>query len=286
MKKIILTAAIILWAASAAPAQVVSFKLAGGLTSIDGSDYNQALTGLNRILEDTSSSLTGRFEPLRSGLHFQAEIINWFFPAFGVGLGGGYYRVSRENTVTGQGLSSGVPYDFLSTVSARVSAIPIFINLHVLLRPLSRLAVDVFAGPVFQVVQFNFENTLISSFGSLDQTETFTASQTAFGGQAGLGLNLDLFPGASLVVEGCQRFGRVANLQGNWSLRGTSDLGPINQTSAEAVAWYYELAAGAVYPRLGFFGSGGPAGEGVSNARKAELDLSGLVVSAGVKLSF
>jgi opacity protein-like surface antigen len=286
MKKVFLGLAITLWTAAAAPAQLVSFQLTGGLTWINGDDYNQGLTGLNRYLQDTSSSLAGAYELLDSGLNVQVEIINWFTPHIGVGLGGGYYRVSRENTVSGGGLASGMPYDFRSTYSARVSAIPFFLNLHVLVRPLPMLSLDVFAGPVFQVVQFNFENPMTLSLDSTNQVETFTASQTSLGGQAGLGLNFDLFPGVSLVAAGGYRFGRVSNLQGNWSVLGTSALGPINLSSSVYDLWYYEFTQGATYPRFGFFDDNGPSGAGISGARRADINLSGLTVSAGVKFSF
>jgi len=286
MKNAALGLMILLLAASAAPAQIVSFKLAGGLTRIDGGDYNQGLAGLNRYLSDTSTSLQGTFDPLRNGLHFQTEIINWFFPGFGVGLGGGYYRVSRESTVTGRGEASGVAYDFESTYSAKVSVLPFFLNVHALLHPLPNVGIDIFAGPVFSIVQFNFENPLTISQPSTSLTETFTASQTSLGGQAGVGLAVTLFRGVSLVADACYRFGSVSKLQGNWALRGTSDLGSVNLSSSVYDLWLYQETQMATYSRIGFFDEAGPSGAGLSGAHLADISLSGFSVSAGIKLDF
>jgi hypothetical protein len=36
----------------------------------------------------------------------------------------------------------------------------------------------------------------------------------------------------------------------------------------------------------GFFDAAGPTGEGISGARKAEINLSGLTLTAGLKLNF
>jgi len=271
--------------AVAAHPQAVSLKLTGGLTWIGGGDYNLGLSGENRLLGDTLSAMSGAFQPLGHGSQGQIEMTHNINAHLAVGLGGGYYRVSRDGRVTDEGLLSGSPFGLDSTITGKASVIPLFINLHYLTRVVSRLSLDVFAGPVFEVVQFNFENSLSTTLLTTQTTEKFTASQTAFGGQAGLGLNFEIINGVSFVAEGCYRYAKVTDLQGNWSLLGTSSLGPVNQTSSISYMWFYRLAAGSTYDQFGFYDTA-PQGASISGARHAQIDLSGFVASAGFKFSF
>jgi hypothetical protein len=267
-------------------AQMVSFKLTGGLTWINGDDYNAGIAGQNLLLADTSTSLSGAYESLARGPNIQFEITNYFNPHVGIGLGGGYAHFSADGTVAGRVLQSGLPTDFESTYRARVSAVPFFLNFHYLARLGSRLGLDLFAGPVFWVVQFHFENPLTLSLDTTQQTETFTASQTGLGGQAGLAVDINLASGLAFVVQGSYRFGRVTDLTGNWAILGASDLGPINLSGSDYSAWFYLLTSGSTYDQFGYFDAAGPVGADISQARHAEIDLSGATLSAGVKLSF
>lgn len=271
--------------AIAAYPQAVSLKLTGGLTWVNGGDYNLGLSGENRLLGDTLSAMSGAYQPLNNGFHGQVEIMHNLNPHLAVGLGGGYYRVSREGRVTGNGLVLGIPFSLDSTVTAKVSVIPFFINLHYLTRLASRLSLDLFAGPVFEVVQFNFQNSSTTTLLSAQTTETFTASQTAFGGQAGLGLDFEIIKGVSIAAEGLYRYAKITDLQGNWALLGTSSLGPVNKTSSVSDMWFYRLTAGSTYDQFGFFDTV-PQGASISGARRAEIDLSGFTATAGVKFSF
>jgi hypothetical protein len=271
--------------AAAAYPQTVSLKLTGGLTWIDGGDYSLGLSGENRLLGDNLSAMSGAYQPLDHGLQGQIEMIHNINSHLAVGLGGGYYRVSREGRVTGSGLVLGVPFALDSTITAKVSVIPFFINLHYLAHVASRLSLDIFAGPVFEVVQFNFQNSSSTTLLTTQTTEKFTASRTAFGGQAGLGLNFEIIKGVSFVAEGCYRYAKVTDLQGNWSLLGTSSLGPVNKTSSISTMWFYRLTAGSTYDQFAFFDTA-PQGASISGARRAEINLSGFIASAGFKFSF
>jgi hypothetical protein len=285
MKKCLFGLVVFAMVATAAHPQTVSLKLTGGLTWINGGDYNLGLSGQNRLLGDTLSSLSGAYLPLNNGFHGQVEIIHNLNPHLAVGLGGGYYRVSREGRVTGGGLILGVPFSLDSAVTAKVSVIPFFINLHYLALVVSRLSLDVFAGPVFNVVQFNYVNASSTTLLAAQTTETFTASHTAVGGQAGVGLNFEIIKGVSFVAEGCYRYAKVKDFQGNWSRLGTSSLGPVSQTSSVSDMWFYRLNVGSTYDQFGFFDSI-PQGSSISGARRAEIDLSGFNASAGFKFSF
>jgi hypothetical protein len=285
MRKVTLSLAFLLIATALAYPQRVSFKLMGGLTWINGDDYNKGIVGQNQYLKATTTSMSGAYEKLSSGLKFQAEVINYLNPRMGIGLGGGYFRTSNESKVTSHGLLVDVPYDNESTYNAKVSVIPFFLNFHYLARPAPKLRLDLFAGPVFSIVQFNFQNPSVTPTSSTTETVAFTASIAAIGLQGGLGLNFEITPNIALVADGSFRYGKVSNIKGNWSDIVNSPSGTTVNSNAEYYLWYYENTQGGSYPQIGFYDKNGPTAGSISGARKADINLSGLVILAGIKFS-
>jgi len=286
MRKTVLFLSILFIAAAAAPAQLISFKLTGGLTWIDGDDYNKGIASRNRYIQDITTTRTGSYRELTSGLQALGEIVVHTRSGFAVGFGGGYYRLGQDSTVTGQGIQSDTAFDFTSTFKPRLSVIPLFINLHYFLPLASKAKLDLYAGPLFQVVQYTFENPSTMSIDAVSQTVTYTASQTSFGFQAGLGLSCDIMPGVALILDGCYRNAKVTDIMGNWAILGTSAAGTINQSSSEYYVWAYDWFSAGTYSFVDFFDKNGPAGDFISGARKAVIHLSGITATAGLKIFF
>lgn len=287
MRKTILSSFLLLGAAAFVYPQHVSFKLTGGLAWINGDDYSSGIAGENKYIKDTSLTMSGAYKTLESGANLQFEIINYLNPRLGVGIGGGYYRLANKSKVTNQGTLSDAPFDTESTYKTRLSVIPLFLNFHYFLRVAAKTSLDVFAGPVFQIVQFNFENPSKTSILSTDHTVSFTASKTSLDIQGGLGLNYEVSSGVALILEAGYRRGRISDIKGNWADLGDSASGPISNSSAEYFMWTYnEIVQGNVYQRIGYFDKNGPVGDSISGARKADLKLSGLTAAAGLKFSF
>jgi len=286
MRKAVLFLSILFIAAAAAYPQLISFKLTGGLTWISGDDYNKGVAGRNQYIRDTTTTMSGAYKELTGGLNLLGEIIVHTRSHWAVGFGGGYYSLGNESTVTSQGVPADTPFNFTSTFKPKLSVIPLYINLHYFTRLASKAKLDLYAGPLFQVVQFSFENPSTLSIDTVSQTVTYTASQTSFGFQAGLGLSYDLMSGVALIVDGCYRYGKATNLMGNWAVLGTSATGTINSSSAEYYAWAYDYAPAGKYSLLDFFDNNGPTGEFITNARKADIRLSGVTASAGLKIYF
>jgi hypothetical protein len=285
MRKLILSLSFLLIAAVLVYPQRVSFKLMGGLTWINGDDYNKGIVGQNQYIKATTTTMSGAYEKLTSGLKFQAEVINYLNPRMGIGLGGGYFRTSNESKVTSHGMLVDVPYDNESTYNSKVSVIPFFLNFHYLARPAPKLKLDLFGGPTFNIVQFNFQNPSITPTFSTTETVAFTASIAALGLQGGLGLNFEITPNIALVADGYFRYTKVSNIKGNWSDIVSSPTGTTLISNAEYYLWYYDYADGGSYSQIGFYDKNGPTGSSVSGARKADINLSGIVILAGIKLS-
>ena len=286
MKKGTLALAFILAAAGLAPAQQVSFKLAGGLSWINGDDFNAALPGEFGLIKASALTTSGAFKNLTYGAHFQAEIITHISRRIAIGLGGGYCRISNQSTVTSSGQTADGSYDATSTFAPQVSVIPFFVNLHYFADLAPKIKLDVYAGPVFSIVQTHIENPRTSTTLSTSISESFTSSSTALGGQAGLGLSYRLSSRIFLIVDGSYHFGKTTDLIGNWVKNVNSTAGFTSSSSAEYYLWTYDLVQEGTYSRIGFFDVNGPKGDGMANARKASIDISGIQLSAGVRISF
>jgi hypothetical protein len=284
MKKTILSLTVLLVATALAFPQNVIFKLSGGLSWLNGSDLNAGLAGETRAIQAASRTAVGGFEALGNGLGGQIEVMTMIGARLGVGFVGGYYRVSKISQISSHGLAAdGTPFDATAGYNARVSVLPFGINVHYMMPIGSRLTLDAYAGPVFSIVQFNAANPTTSTISDLRQLITFTASQTALGGQIGLGLAFRVIPDLALIADGFYRIEKVGNLQGNWAQSGTADAAAIAGSSSIYYLWTYQSAG---IQRIGFFDANGPTDTAATGARKAEIDLSGLALAAGIRFSF
>lgn len=275
-------------AASAAPAgrRLLSYKLTGILAGVAGGDYNDRILGENAYLRAVSTSMSGAYEELGRGPGFQAEVILPLGRRLAVGVGGGYYRIRSEGTVMYGAQSGETAYSVESTLIPRLSIMPFFINLHYQFELGPKLVLDAYAGPLFQIVQFNVENPTTSTLLNTVQTVTFTASSTTLGAQGGLGLAYSLIEGVSVVADALYRTGSVTDLFGNWTKVGTSDAGTIAGSSAEYYLWGFDSTAGSTHPRAWFYDKNGPTEAGAANFSKAAIALGGLTFQAGVRFSF
>jgi hypothetical protein len=275
-------------AASAAPADkpLLSYKLTGILAGISGGEYNDGIRGENGYLAAASTSLTGAYKEIKRGLGFQLEVILPLGRRFGVGVGGGYFRIRGEGSVEYTGLSDGTAFDAASTMTSRLSVLPFFVNLHYTHEFGPRLSLDAYAGPLFQIVQFNADNPSTSTLLATDQTVTFTATQTSLGLQAGIGAAYRLTKGIAVIADALYRSGSVSDLKGNWTAVGTNADGTIAGSSDAYYLWDFDATAGGkTFTRTGFYDTDGPKDLDAFNARKASIGLDGLSFQAGIRIS-
>ena len=276
-------AALVFLLAVPAFSQQVSFKLMGGWTNVQGEDYKSAAAGRMSRLRDTSSSVAGEFLPLTDGANFQAEIITHWGKRLAVGFGGGYYQIGQSDLVSSVS-AEGITTE--TTLKPQISAIPFFLNFHYKIGLGARAGLDVFAGPVFQIAQFSSERNAASDADPQTEVEAFKASVPTLGVQAGISLSLALGRGISLVADGLYRYEKAYKFVGNWTYFGASSTGTTTGTSTAYYLWKYDFEGAKSYPLIGFYDDKGPTGPGITGARKAELDLSGLTLSAGIKIDF
>ena len=280
MKRTIAVAAFIILLAAPAFSQQISFKFNGGWTMAQGDDYKAAAAGRMSLLRETSSSVRGEYQPLTNGAVFQAEIITHWGKRLAVGIGGGYYQFKNDELVTN--VTGGATTE--TKLKPSILGIPFFLNVHYKMSLGPKAGLDVFAGPVFQITQFSCERNAASTADPLTEVEAFKASVPTLGLQAGISLSLSLGRGISLVADGLYRYEKASDFVGNWTYFSTASTGSTSGTSTTHYLWSYDYAGAKPYRLVGFYDENGPTGSGISNARKTELNLSGVTFTAGIKI--
>lgn len=280
MKKMAVFVSFFVLVAVLAYPQQFSLKLNGGIYMNFGNDYNKGIDGLNNYLKDDLSPVTGTFEKFTNALTFQGEFIFHFSPNMAIGIGGGYFQWSKSNSVTCTLL--GYPDDIM--YKPTLSVIPIFANFHYLTSIAPSLGIDLYAGPGIYITKFDWSDS--DTFILWDLEHTFSANSTAVGFQAGIGLDFQLAPNISLVVDGFYRYAKITELKGTLTESGSVFGFPLTNTFPNSYLWYYEDDyTGTNYARVSI-GPDMPSGAGISGARKAEIDLSGITAMAGIKINF
>ena len=283
MKRTLAVAAALAVLAAPAFSQQVSFKLMGGWTTIQGDDYKSASAGRMDLLRAASSSVSGEYGSLTNGPNFLAEIMTHWGKRIAVGFGGGYYQIGREDLVTNTASGENGAYAVETRMKPQISAIPFFLNAHYKLSLGMNAGLDIFAGPVFQIAQFTCERNATSTVDPLTEVEAFKASVPTLGVQAGISLCLSLGKGISLVADGLYRYEKAYKFVGNWTYYGTASTGATSGTSSTYSLWSYDDSGAGTHPLIGFFDDNGPTGASVSNARRAEINLSGFTIVAGIR---
>ena len=263
-----------------------SLKIGGGLTFINGDDYNKGIVGIHDYLADTSLSLSGAYKEMKNAPSFQGELIIRISPNIRIGVGGGYYQAGQESTEESRWGSPATYWDDKSTFKPKLTVIPLFLNIHYALPISSKLGLDLFAGPSLLITKFDFSEDYSSTWYNWSYQTTFVSKSTAFGFQGGLGLDLEISSHLGFFLDGSYRYAKVGEVKGDWTQKGTSDFGPYEDIGSNYSLWYFEdKENGKIYPRLLFMENAPEAAE-YSNVKKAVLNLSGITVVGGLKIRF
>jgi hypothetical protein len=278
MKKFACFAAVLLLASVAAFPVQLSFKVNGGMNFLNGNDYNKGVVGLMSYMNDTYANVSGEIWKMRNAISFQGELIFSFSPRFGLGIGAGYYGLNRNDTVTydSSGLSGEINY------SPKLSAIPVFLNFHYFLQAADKLKIDLYAGPVLVISSLKWTDSDVWALWNL--AHTFEASGIAFGGQAGLGLDFQVAPRISLVLDVMYRLASWSEVKGPWTEDGTFLIWTVNTDVDEAFLWSYQLRSGSKRYDMVGIAEAGPSGADYTNVKKSPLQMGGLAASFGIKI--
>lgn len=265
-----------------------SLKLTGGYGSLAGGDINEAVDGLNSQLEDLSAMagllIPGEIENAKWGLDFEGELVLSLSKNFGVSLGAGYLRRKIDSTVEIR-LEPVISGSFLW--EPKYSVIPITLSGYYYLPVASKANVFFKGGIGYYFAKINFktreELVIPGELNEWNQNDG-EAKDNGFGFHGGLGFEYNITGSVALYAEG---IGRYLDLK-EWEVDNTYRDSSGYTLRQSGSFWYeeeFDVSTGKYYPSL-TISEQRPSNPWIRNARKAEIDLSGLSFRIGVRIRF
>jgi hypothetical protein len=213
-----------------------------------------------------------------------AAVIFYPWKNFGIGLGMGYQKTAKESQI---GFTMG-SVDATETIKPEIRAMPITLNLHYLIPLSSKLKVSISAGAGYYLTTLKYNYASEFGIGAQRGTETyaFQAKKGAIGCQGGLGLEFALSSRLAIVFSALGRYASISPFEnGTWSDSLSGSFGESNNSGSDDAFWIYDwLQNGKTYSRLAFQNIAPTGIQGMSNARKAKIDLTGGSVTLGFKI--
>lgn len=282
-KRFLLLFAALAFLASPGFSQSFSFNLYGGLSYAGGGDLTKGVKGEGDLL-GADYDISGTFKVPYLGMDFGGEIVYYFGPKLGIGLGVGYFRHAKESAVS---YDIG-PVGIKQTLSPKFKVIPITANLHYLLTLGPRVRIDLSAGAGYYLTTLDWENRMdIEIMGFSDYFDyTFKSTKGTIGFQGGVGLEVKIAAKLALVWTVLGRYASLSELKGDWTDKGEGDLFSYSEAGSGHYAWYYDLKYGGKTYSQVIFDSDKPAGPDYSDARYAKIGLTGFITALGIKLDF
>jgi len=261
-------------------------RLTGGASLLMRNDFNDHLQGLNDFHDESSYfTLDSEFELLKMGMDFGGEILINFMPHFSLGIGAGYIGAEKETFTEYKYWT----VDAEMTYHPRFSVIPITLSFYYGIPLGSSMEVVLNAGIGYYIGTVNIDSYYkdVSSGYLSEEEETWSAKSNAFGFHGGIDLEFGISPNLALVLGAKGRYANLTDLTGDleWEIDtnyGYSDSG----TERDLTLWFgdYEYTT-EKYPRL-YLSEDKPSSSWWSDVRKAEVNLSGIVFQAGIKVDF
>jgi len=261
-------------------------RLTGGASLLMRNDFNDHLQGLNDFRDESSPFiLDSEFEMLKMGMDFGGEILINFMPHFSMGIGAGYLSAGKETTAEYRYWT----VDAEMTYHPRFSVIPITLSFYYGIPLGSSMEVVLNAGIGYYIgtVNYDYYYKDVSSGYLYEDEETWSAKSNAFGFHGGIDLEFGISPNLALVLGAKGRYANLTDLTGDleWEIDtnyGYSDSG----TERDLTLWFgdYKYTT-EKYPRL-LLSENEPSSSWWSDVRKAEVNLSGIVLQAGIKVTF
>ena len=251
-----------------ADASVLTIRLFGGGTYLQGGDLNGGIKGWADFykayyLYYGSPQQSGSFNPVHLGFNAGGDIIFNLSSRFGIGLGTEYLLATKSSTLTFQSPDTNLTMRFVGKPSAAQAKVGLFYFL-----PLGRnLTLNLHAG-----VGYYWAKGRLESHSSYDYIIDSDAKGIGYHG--GLGLEWKLSSKLSLLIEGAGRYAVLSGFDGKVTMVG---LGGWNGKL------YYWGATRSYIENYNYIDLliDAPGGTGITFVREAKIDFSGFSLRAG-----
>ena len=261
----------------------VGLRLMGGGFMLMKNDINDHLQGYNDYFNDIpGSTVKSEFEPIKTGMDFSGEILISFNPYLGIGIGSGYISAGKEST-----LESHFPQNaFEGNAYPQFSAIPVTLSLYFGIPVGPALKIMFNAGGGYYLGKIDWEYYQIGSMNDRYE-ETWSAKPEALGFHGGIHFEFEFTRNSAFVIGAKARSVKFKDISGNLEWEFTSPFGNSSGSEENAKLWYgtWETWLTAnKYP--GIIISENPSAYGWEKEREGEVNLSGIIFQAGLKIYF
>jgi len=263
-------------------------RLTGGAALLMRNDFNDHMQSYNDLFDEIPFvSPDSDFEMLKMGMDFGGEILINFMPHFSMGFGAGYLSAGKETTVE---LDIYGMYTEVWSYHPKFSVIPITLSLYYGIPVGSFMNVVLNAGFGYYLgtVDFDVYDKEIVGTNWSEETETWSAKSNAFGFHGGIDLEFGIARNLALVVGAKGRYAKLTDLTGDREYAFDTSYGYSGSgTDEDQTLWYYneESTSGKEYSFIEL-SDYKPTSIYISDVRKAEVNLSGIVLQAGIKVTF
>ncbi|MFO7979537.1 MAG: hypothetical protein R6V00_01735 [Candidatus Aminicenantes bacterium] len=260
----------------------VGLRLMGGSFWLMRNDINDHLQGINDYYSDNPySSIDSEFEPIKMGMDFSGEILINFTPHFGIGIGSGYITAKKESTADA---FFGM-YGEEATAYPKFSAIPITLSLYLGIPIGNAMKIMFDAGGGYYMGSVDWEYNVINNVGH-EYEETWNAASNTMGFHGGIHFEFGFTQNSAFVIGAKGRYAKFTDITGDLEYESRTSLTTVSGTIEDATLWYGAWhRGGEEYPGILISDDGGSSWTWIYE-RKGEVNLSGIVFQAGLKLTF
>lgn len=290
LKASVLSALILLAAVLVAPptagAQGLALKLFGGYNYMNGGDVKDGQKGILDFYTEFfplyGYTAHQEYKPLRDAWDVGGDLIFYFTPNIGIGLGAGYIQSFTGASTLAMTRPATPTTDFTST--PKVSAIPIRASLYIAFPLGTGASLTLHGGAAYYLAKMQY--VLRAVTGSDWEQLEFKADGKGIGFHGGIGLEVDLSSNLSFIVEGTARLANIGGFSGTNT--GTGSFGGGGYSVSESgTLYFYKYNHGV----LGIFSDIDisdtvPSGPAYSDVREARVDFSGFSARTGILLRF
>jgi len=258
----------------------IHLKLRGAWVTFSGGDLEKGTAGMYdqaaaNIIDSGFELVSSEKKSLRSGSEFTGDIVYYFTPKLGLGIGGGWIRTRRNSVFRFSEPGAIVNYTMLGAPKMDVTSIRLGLFYAL---PLNRLlTICLNAGPAYYFASFQYGR----NFQTPSDIESIIQKVKArnWGLEGGLGLEIRMNPRLAFILEVQGRYARISGFEGTESI----DEFHGGQSSTEEESGTLYLLEGGEFPRLDII----PEGLIVAiPIKKAALGLTGLSLQAGLNFKF
>ena len=253
-------------------------RISGGLDYFSAGDIDEGSVGWYDATADSVSSsgytLDKRPESIQPGFALSGDVIYYFNPHFGIGLGTSYIWASGTKLliVTGQNILLEEKIAFTPKIKAR----PIRLGLFFALPVHRSLSIYFNGGTSLYLIKYSYDlASTLDSINSIHQD----ANVNGFGFHGGIGFEFSLNPLVSFFIEGQGRYAKISNFKGEE-----------NEREAIGMQLLYSEENGFLYyledEKYSYLAIRGEEPSGFKTVRKAQFDFSGFNLQAGLIIKF